>query len=106
MIVSRAVRRYLQQHGLLFPAPTAKLSAREKEVLTLVASGKTSKAIAEVLRIGKATVEMYTESALDKLGAENRPHGIAKALTNGIITVLDGAHAEYENAKIQVLAAK
>lgn len=47
------------------------LSPREKEVVTLVAEGKTNKEIAQDLSISYRTVEKYRASAMMKLEVEN-----------------------------------
>lgn len=47
------------------------LSLREKEILSLVTSGKTSKEIAQDLEISPKTVEAHRASLLKKLGAKS-----------------------------------
>ena len=49
----------------------ARLSAREHEVVTLVARGLTNKAIAESLCVAVRTVEVHRASAMNKLEATN-----------------------------------
>ncbi|OXY82247.1 response regulator transcription factor [Oceanimonas doudoroffii] len=49
----------------------ARLSAREHEVVTLVAQGLTNKAIAEQLCVAVRTVEVHRASAMTKLEAAN-----------------------------------
>ncbi|HUR86165.1 MAG TPA: LuxR C-terminal-related transcriptional regulator [Solirubrobacteraceae bacterium] len=56
------------------------LTSREREVLTLVALGRTGVQIAGRLFLSPATVETHVTNALIKLGAKNRAHGIATAL--------------------------
>jgi len=48
-------------------SPIARLTSREKEVLVLVAGGKTSRVIAEELGISPRTVESHRESMMRKL---------------------------------------
>ncbi|GLZ32280.1 DNA-binding response regulator [Lentzea sp. NBRC 105346] len=48
------------------------LSARERQVLELVASGRSNNAIAEALSLSEATVKSYVSTVLTKLGVENR----------------------------------
>ena len=52
--------------------PATTLSPREQEVLGLVAAGLTSRAIADELGIGAATVDSHLRSARQKLGARTR----------------------------------
>ena len=49
-----------------------KLTARQVDVLELVARGLTNDVIAEVLRINKGTVEFHLSAIRQKVGASNR----------------------------------
>ena len=53
-------------------APVEPLSPREKEVLALVAEGRSNKAIAEALFVSPNTVKTHVASLLNKLHAESR----------------------------------
>jgi DNA-binding CsgD family transcriptional regulator len=56
------------------------LSARECEVVRLVAHGQTGPEIADELGIAHDTVRTHVRNAMDKLGARSRAHLVAKAL--------------------------
>jgi len=56
------------------------LSAREREVVRLVAQGHTGPEIADELGIAHDTVRTHVRNAMDKLGARSRAHLVAKAL--------------------------
>ena len=60
-------------------APRRRLSAREREVLRLVAAGRSNKEIAAALRITERTAKFHLASILAKLGAENRAQAVALA---------------------------
>ncbi len=62
------------------------LSEREREVMTLVASGLQSSDIAERLFLSPETVKSHVHNALGKLGAHTRAHAVAIALVTGQIT--------------------
>lgn len=64
---------------------TPLLTAREREVLTWVASGKTAWEIGEILAIAKRTVDEHAQRAFRKLGAVNRTHAVAIALRDHLI---------------------
>jgi DNA-binding NarL/FixJ family response regulator len=57
------------------------LSSREREVLALVAEGRTNKAIAEALFLSPNTVKTHVASLLHKLQAETRVQLAAIATT-------------------------
>jgi DNA-binding NarL/FixJ family response regulator len=61
------------------------LSEREREVLQLVAEGRTSKEIADVLAISPATVETHRTHVLQKLGLRNTAEVVRYAARRGIV---------------------
>lgn len=63
-----------------------RLTAREREVMTLVASGLQSGVIAAQLFLSGETVKSHVQNALVKLGAHTRAHAVAIALVTGEIT--------------------
>ena len=56
-------------------------------MLAWVAQGKSASEIAEILRIAKRTVDEHVQTAVRKLGAQNRTHAVAIALRDAIINV-------------------
>ncbi|HEY4427783.1 MAG TPA: LuxR C-terminal-related transcriptional regulator [Solirubrobacteraceae bacterium] len=62
-----------------------RLTQREREVITRVAMGERSAAIAHALGISVTTVESRVRGSLKKLGAHTRAHAIALALEAGEI---------------------
>ena len=62
------------------------LSGREREVLTLVASGLQSGDIAERLFLSPETVKSHVHNSLGKLGAHTRAHAVVIALVTGQIS--------------------
>ncbi|MFL5332591.1 MAG: response regulator transcription factor [Geminicoccaceae bacterium] len=60
------------------------LSPREREVLALVAGGRTNKAIAEVLYVSPNTVKTHVTALLHKLRAESRVQLAAIATQHGL----------------------
>ncbi len=61
------------------------LTEREREVMTLVASGLQGGDIAERLFLSPETVKSHVHNALGKLGAHTRAHAVAIALVTGQI---------------------
>jgi LuxR family maltose regulon positive regulatory protein len=77
-----------QQRGRIATAPpglVAPLSARELEVLGLLAAGRSNQAIAEELVITLDTVKRHVTHILDKLGAANRTQAVTRARALGLL---------------------
>jgi ATP/maltotriose-dependent transcriptional regulator MalT len=62
------------------PMAASQLSTRERQVMTLVAEGLSSRVIATRLEIAETTVKRHVASARRKLGAENRAQAAVLAL--------------------------
>lgn len=78
-IAATLVRGVRQQQA----AP--RLSARELEVLALVADGHSNPAIAKRLFLGEATVKTHLLHAFEKLGVRDRTRAVTKALELGLL---------------------
>jgi two-component system, NarL family, nitrate/nitrite response regulator NarL len=61
------------------------LTARENEVLQLLAEGLANKAIARRLGIRETTVKFHVNSILAKLGAQSRTEAVARAARQGLV---------------------
>ena len=61
------------------------LTAREREVLNMMASGLDNYAIADKLGIGYGTVRSHVRGVLEKLGARSRLQAVAVARETGLI---------------------
>jgi DNA-binding CsgD family transcriptional regulator len=62
-----------------------RLSPREREILAWTARGKARAEIAIILSLADETVKDYLTRAMRKLGADNKTHAVAIALTHGLI---------------------
>ena len=73
----------------MFPAksdqPVPLLSAREQEVLALIAGGSTNREIAERLYLSPHTVKEHTSSLYRKLQARNRAEAVRRAQRIGLL---------------------
>jgi DNA-binding NarL/FixJ family response regulator len=67
-----SARRGVPNSALLWPGKGLGLSARESEVLTLLAGGMTNPEIAQTLFVGLETVKSHVRSVYAKLGIRNR----------------------------------
>jgi DNA-binding NarL/FixJ family response regulator len=89
-----AVRR-VHGGGRYFPPPVSQalaartrdssLSPRERQVLELVAKGKSNKEIASALGITEATVKCHVSVILMRLNAADRTQAVMTALQRGLI---------------------
>ena len=66
--------------------PVDLLTAREREVLIMIAEGKTNKEIASALQLSVYTVESYRGSVMEKLNLHNAGDIVRFALRNGLVT--------------------
>jgi LuxR family quorum sensing-dependent transcriptional regulator len=63
------------------------LSAREREVITWTAHGKSAWEIGEILSIAKRTVDAHVQAASGKLGAVNKTQAVVLAILKNIIEI-------------------
>jgi DNA-binding CsgD family transcriptional regulator len=63
-------------------------TARERQVLALLAAGSTDTEAAELLALSPATVQTHVRNAKAKLGARTRAQAVALALHRGLIDEL------------------
>jgi DNA-binding NarL/FixJ family response regulator len=61
------------------------LTAREIDVLRLIAAGNANKEVATLLSITEETVKGYVKNILAKLRAKDRTHAVTIGLKRGII---------------------
>jgi len=92
--IERAIRAVASAQTYLDPKVASRLvalsgaprlSAREREVLRLVAAGKSNKEIASALDVAERTVKFHVTSIFNKLGAENRAQAVALAIERGLV---------------------
>jgi DNA-binding CsgD family transcriptional regulator len=62
------------------------LTKREREVLRLLADGRSNDAIASTLGISSETVRTHIRKAMAKLDADTRTHAVATALRQSLIS--------------------
>ncbi len=70
--------------GRVYGRPAGALSAREGEVLALIAEGRSNREIAAALVISEATVATHVRHILEKTGTDNRTEAAAFALRCGL----------------------
>lgn len=84
-VSTHLVADYRRQAGGRF-GPAGGLTPRQREVLRLIAEGRTSKAIARRLGIGIKTVESHRTMLMERLGIHDVPGLVRYAIRVGLIT--------------------
>ena len=72
-------------------APREQLTAREAEVVRLMAGGYSNREIARALGTAEGTIKNHVSSILAKFGARDRTRAVLKALETGLLRVPPGA---------------
>ena len=67
------------------PGRATGLTARQEQVLALLANGLSNKAIADELAIAERTVKLHVQALFDLLGANNRTHAVSRARQAGLL---------------------
>jgi len=84
-VTRRLVEHYAQRpRPAAFP-PLATLTARELEVLRLLASGGSNADIGDQLTLSEATVKTHVGRVLDKLGVRDRVQAVIFAYESGLV---------------------
>jgi DNA-binding NarL/FixJ family response regulator len=68
-------------------SPLEQLSPREREILQLVAEGKTSQEIAEIISISPKSVDTYRSRLMHKIGVEDVAGLVKFAIQHGVISL-------------------
>ena len=85
-VTKRLIERFVDRPSPVETAPAlAELSARELEVLRLVARGLSNTEIANELIIGAATVKTHVTRVLRKLGIRDRVQAVVLAYESGVV---------------------
>jgi DNA-binding NarL/FixJ family response regulator len=87
LLAPASTRRLIEEHS---PAPTRareldELTAREREVLRLLARGLTNAEIAETLVVEPSTVKSHVARVLAKLGLRDRVQAVVFAYDHGVV---------------------
>jgi len=80
-VTGAVVKAYIEQGKL----PSAPLTPREREVLQLVAEGKSTKEIAQILDIGVKTAESHRTNVMKKLDVHDTTGLVRYAIRHGLI---------------------
>jgi DNA-binding CsgD family transcriptional regulator len=84
---SGAVATITDTMNLTVQQGAVRLSAREREVLALVAAGISNKGIARELQVSPNTVKFHIAAILEKLDAATRAEAVVAALRRGELSL-------------------
>jgi DNA-binding NarL/FixJ family response regulator len=87
IVIDDAFADHLLRHPRAEVEMIEPLTAREREVLRLLASGLTNKEIAQRLGVTDHTIKFHVNGILGKLGAATRTEAVVEAARRGIIAV-------------------
>ncbi len=86
-VTRRLIEAFARRPPETMPSPTrlASLTAREREVLVLLARGGSNAEVAAVLFVSEATVKTHVGNLLAKLGLRDRVQAVILAYETGIV---------------------
>jgi DNA-binding NarL/FixJ family response regulator len=87
-VTRRLIEAFARRPPETSPSPSqlASLTARERDVLLLLARGRSNAEIAEVLFVSEATVKTHVGNLLAKLGLRDRVQAVILAYETGIVS--------------------
>jgi DNA-binding NarL/FixJ family response regulator len=86
VVASKLLRQLSSQAGRQ-AAGSATLTRREREVLRLLAQGKSNREVAAALVVSERTAKFHVSSLMGKLGATNRTEAVSIAAQRGLIAL-------------------
>ncbi|MCK3838820.1 MULTISPECIES: response regulator transcription factor [Pseudomonas] len=84
--VSARLLRRMTERNTSGGTPTENLTARERQVLGLVANGMSNRLIGEKLGITTGTAKAHVERVIGKLGAADRTQAAVRGIALGLVT--------------------
>lgn len=79
------VKEKLTQNGYNLSKQDLRFTKRERELLTLMCEGQSTKQIAETLSLQSSTIEGYRKALLKKTATKNTAELVALVLRNGLL---------------------
>ncbi|MBE0480925.1 MAG: response regulator transcription factor [Dehalococcoidia bacterium] len=95
-VARRVLRQFQDMAAMGKPIEhvTAPLTAKEVQVLTLIAEGNSNKQIARLLGISEQTIKNHVSAILRKINANDRAHAVFIAVRDGLISSQPGREGQ------------
>jgi DNA-binding NarL/FixJ family response regulator len=84
-LATRALQRLASETAPYEGPPPERLTPREREVLHLIAEGKTNREIAAQLSLSVGTVKIHVEHIIGKMGVSDRTQAAVRAVECGLL---------------------
>ena len=84
-VTKRVIREFTRIHRPAAPKGLDELTEREREVLSLIAEGRSNAEIGEALFIGETTVKTHVTHVLQKLDVRDRVQAVVLAYQAGLV---------------------
>ncbi len=85
--VSKSIVSQFLQQASHTSDPTKELSSRQREILQLIAEGKTTKDIAQLLHLSTKTVETHRTELMKRLGIHDLAGLVRYAIRHGLVSI-------------------
>ena len=82
----RLLKKFPSQQVAQAKSPLELLTARQREILQLIAEGQTTKSIAQILKVSPKTVEYHRSKLMERLNIFDVPGLVRLALRTKLIT--------------------
>jgi len=86
-LATRALQRLASETVPYEGPPPERLTPREREVLHLIAEGKTNREIAAQLSLSVGTVKIHVEHIIGKMGVSDRTQAAVRAVECGLLRI-------------------
>jgi DNA-binding NarL/FixJ family response regulator len=89
-LTTTAATNALEADDALFeraPRPARPLTSRERQILSLVASGTSNKGVARALDVSVNTVKFHLAAVFEKLNVTTRAEAVAEAIRRGELSL-------------------
>jgi DNA-binding NarL/FixJ family response regulator len=87
-LITKDVLSFLMDTGRQPEQPADKLTPRQREVLQLIAEGRTMKEVASILNISARTVESHKYEMMEALGVQTNAELVQYAIKIGLVSIL------------------